>query len=58
MSTLRQRIRRRAYREIWQAKSAATADRDTMCDTWANDHNISENVLANWCPWLKPDIMA
>lgn len=58
MATRRQRIRNRAYKEIWVDNSASTANRDSECDTWANDNNISEGTLGNWCPRLKKDIMA
>ena len=57
MATRRQRISRRAIKEIWVAKIGSTADRDTMCDTWPNDHNINEGTLGNWCPKLKKDIL-
>ena len=58
MSSRRQRIRNRAYQEIWVDEIGSSADRDTKCDTWANDNNIGENTLGNWCPRLKKDIMA
>jgi hypothetical protein len=57
MATRRRRIMKRAMNEIWVAKTGSTADRDTMCDTWPNDHNINESYLGACCPKLKKDIM-
>lgn len=58
MSTRRQRIRNRALKVIWVDKTGSTGDRDSICDTWSNDNNISEATLGNWCPKLKKDVMA
>lgn len=58
MSSRRQRLRNEAYRDVYYANAASTADRDTDCDDFSDTNRISLSQLGNSEPHLKADCLA